>query len=268
MNNIIVFDSHDIRENLLPITFTRPISYIRIGIDTIYDKWKSFFPDDIFSSLTVRYLTPKFPTTLSPHSIFIAGHVIPDANLVSQIGSLTDGDALMIGDELIAFRGSLEDFNNKNITNTIPISNEPLAIRWLYDIFARNDSVLKSDFKRITAGRTSEWLSPTNTVIGEPLDEDGTPKIFIEKGAYVEGVILNVKNGPLYIGKDAEIMEGSSIRAPFAACTHATVNMGTRIYGATTLGPYSMVGGELTNVWIIGYRNKAHDGFLGNAVIG
>ena len=138
----------------------------------------------------------------------------------------------------------------------------------LYDIFVLNDKALHNDFISLTAGRKSLTLSKTNTVVGDMFFADGTPKIFIEEGATVEAANLNVNNGPIYIGKDAEVMEGSCIRGPFALCNNGVVNMGARIYGATTIGPYCKVGGELNNVVMIAYSNKAHDGFLGNAVIG
>jgi UDP-N-acetylglucosamine diphosphorylase/glucosamine-1-phosphate N-acetyltransferase len=137
-----------------------------------------------------------------------------------------------------------------------------------YDIFMENHRGIVEDFALLTHGRASQSLSDTNTVIGNPVDDNGNPMIFIEEGAVVEGAMLNVKNGPIYVGRNAEVMEGSCLRGPIALCEHAVVNMGTRMYGATTLGPYCKVGGEVNNVVMMGYSNKAHDGFLGNAVIG
>jgi UDP-N-acetylglucosamine diphosphorylase/glucosamine-1-phosphate N-acetyltransferase len=143
-----------------------------------------------------------------------------------------------------------------------------LAIRQTYDIFTLNGEAMEADFRLLTIGRQSAALSPTVQVIGEPCFADGLPKLFVEEGVTIECVTINLKNGPVYLGKDVEVMEGTHIRAPFAACEHATVNMGAKIYGATTLGPFCKVGGELNNVVMFGYSNKAHDGFLGNAVIG
>lgn len=270
MRNVIIFDPDDVRGNLLPITYTRPVSHIRIGIDTIFDKWQSFFPDDNLSVLTVNYLQRKFPTAFaSGDNLFIAGNYIPDAQLVDAVKALPAGAALLHGDRLVAFCGNRKDFESHNFKDSIVYSeSEPESIFWLYDIFLKNGDVLLNDFRRLTAGRASQPLSATNLVIGNPCFDDGTPKIFIEEGAYIEGVTLNVTNGPIYIGKGATIMEGSCIRAPFAACDESQVNMGAKIYGATTLGPHCKVGGELNNVVMIGYSNKAHDGFLGNAVIG
>ena len=143
-----------------------------------------------------------------------------------------------------------------------------IAIRQVYDIFMLNGEAMEADFRLLTIGRQSAPLSPTVQVIGEPCFADGLPKLFVEEGVTVECATINLKNGPVYLGVAVEVMEGTHIRAPFAACEHATVNMGTKIYGATTLGPHCKVGGELNNVVIFGYSNKAHDGFLGNAVIG
>ncbi len=268
MKNIIIFDTPEVRDNLLPITFTRPIALIRIGITTILEKWQRQFPEDSFSHLTTEYLQPKFITNISEDNYFIAGHVIPSEKLAEQIKNLAIGEEIKQGKDIIAFRGTINDFKVQNIKKNIEYTDDLISIHWLYEIFSLNEKILKDDFVKITTGRESQPISNTNIVIGNPYFDDGTPKIFIEEGAYIEGTFLNVSNGPIYIGKDCEIMEGSCIRAPFAACQHSIVNMGAKIYGATTLGPYCKVGGELNNVVMIGYSNKAHDGFLGNAVIG
>lgn len=268
MKNIIIFDTPEVRDNLLPITFTRPIALIRIGITTILEKWQRLFPEDSFSHLTTEYLQPKFTTTVSEDNYFIAGHVIPTEKLAEQIKNLAIGEEIKQGKDIIAFRGNINDFKLQNIKKNIEYTDNLISIHWLYDIFILNDRILEEDFKHLTSGRVSQPISSTNTIIGNIVSEDGTPKIFIEEGATVEGAFLNVSNGPIYIGKDCEIMEGSCIRAPFAACNNVHINMGSKIYGATTLGPYCKVGGELNNVVMIGYSNKAHDGFLGNAVIG
>ena len=270
MRNIILFDKPDVRENLLPITFTRPISDIRIGITTIKEKWQRYFPEASFSYWTTEYLHPKFSTIATDDNYFIAGNIIPDNEIVERIKNLQSGEWLTVnnGWENIAFRGKLYDFETQNSNKVTDYQHTLTSIKWLYDIFTINDKILHDDFLTITSKKESQPLSDTNTIIGNRYFEDGTPKIFIEEGAIVEGAFLNVNNGPIYIGKDCEIMEGSCIRAPFAACEHSIVNMGSKIYGATTLGPYCKVGGELNNVVMIGYSNKGHDGFLGNAVIG
>ena len=169
---------------------------------------------------------------------------------------LQPGESLIHNGKTIARRGNGEPNSQKEYTA------EPFAINHVYDIFMLNDEALRRDFAALTAGKKSQPLSDTNRLIGDP------SQLFIEEGATVEGAILNVKKGPIYIGRDAEIMEGACLRGPIALCEHAVVNMGGKIYGATTLGPYCKVGGELNNVVMTGYSNKAHDGFLGNAVIG
>lgn len=272
MRNIIIFDSIAAHDNLLPITYTRPVSFIRVGIDTIFSKWQSYFPDDRLSPLTSDYLQQKFPTTYDAHdNIFIAAHYFPSPQLVEAINALAPGEALYANsNELVAFRGTRNDFETGKYANTTTLAPDipTRSLFWLYDIFQMNGAAMLEDFHRITAGRASQPLSHTNLVIGNPTFDDGSSKIFIEEGASIEGVTFNVTEGPIYIGKNATIMEGSCIRAPFAACEHSQVNMCSKIYGATTLGPYCKVGGELNNVVMIGYSNKAHDGFLGNAVIG
>ena len=268
MKNIIIYDNFEIRENLLPLTFTRPVSQIRVGITTLMEKWQFFFNDDTFSHLTADYLQPKYATQVENDNYFIGGHIVASCELAHYISNLANGEALKIDEEIIAYRGTIEDFKSKNFTSSTDYTGDIIAIRWLYDIFMLNNIVLETDFRNITANRKSQPISDTNIIIGNPSFEDGTPKIFIEEGASIEGVFLNVTKGPIYIGKNCEVMEGSCIRAPFAMCEGSIVNMGTRIYGATTLGPFCKVGGEVNNVVMIGYSNKGHDGFLGNAVIG
>lgn len=174
----------------------------------------------------------------------------------------------MAGDELLAFCGCRCDFDARNFATICRYDSEFSAVHFLYDIFLKNDCEIKRDFKTLTTGRQSQPLPESCTVIGPRMLDDGLPSIFIEEGASIEGTYLNTNNGPIYIGKDAVVMEGSCIRAPFAACSHAQVNMGAKIYGATTIGPHCKVGGELSNVVMLGFSNKAHDGYLGNAVIG
>lgn len=267
MKNIILFDSEQQHFELLPLAFTRPVSDIRIGILTIREKWERYLPGN-YSYLTPEYMAAKYPATYATDNVFVASHILPDRSLSEQISNLNSGEAILHEEELIAFRGNEADFNHKQYTRTIDCIQAPHCIRHLYDIFLQNGECLEADFKLITAGRTSEKLSESNHIIGDPYYPDGSPKIFLEPGAKAECAIFNVTNGPIYLGRDSEVMEGSCIRAPFAACEHAYVNMGSKIYGATTLGPYCKVGGELNNVVMFGYSNKAHDGFLGNAVIG
>ena len=269
MTNIILFDDKDTWTDLLPIVYTRPISDIRIGILTIKEKWQKYFPDHDFSCLTAEYLSVKYPTNIADDNLFIAGNCCPDKNFADAVSVLGNGEALAYNGELVAYRGTMEGFKSVNMEKAAPYTASSLTmLHQLYDIFLLNGSEMRRDYHIIIAGRESQPLSETCTIVGPYRLDDGCPAIFIEEGATVEAVTLNTTGGPIYIGKDAVIMEGVCIRAPFAACRHSQVNMGAKIYGATTLGPYCKVGGELNNVVMIGYSNKAHDGFLGNAVIG
>ena len=261
--NVILFDDNELRKHLMPFTYTRPAALLRIGITTIAEKWQAMLGEANYSYLTVRYLKKKYPLRVRrTTNLLVAGHVIPTPALAKQVLSLEAGEALMSGEELIAFNGSAQDFDARHYTRVVYPRKKPLIIRHLYDIFEFNAEVLKQDFDRLTTGRKSQPLSPTNTVVGDP------SRIFIEEGAYVEGAMLNTHEGPIYIGKDVEVMEGACIRGGFAACHDAKVRIGAKVYGATTLGPYCKIGGEVENSVFIGYSNKAPEGFLGDAVIG
>lgn len=258
MHNIVLKDDESVRANLLPLTFTRPISLIRQGIMTIKEKWEFLLPGNYFYEtadyLECKYKKPEQPTD---NDIIIASHIIPDERLVARIKALTPGQRLVSNGEEIARMGH-------EATETIELGPDetPLSIHHPYDIFKSNDIAIERDFDLITKGRKSCKISESNTIIGD------ASKIFVEEGATVEGAIINAAKGHIYIGKGAEIMEGSCIRGALALLDGAIINMGSKIYGATTIGPHCKVGGELNNVVMIGYSNKAHDGFLGNAVIG
>lgn len=267
MENIVLFDTPERHCACLPITFTRAVSDVRVGISTIKEKWQHYLPGE-YTALTADYLAVKYPA-LPAGARFVAGHVCPDAPLAEAVARLAYGSALLGHEgELLAFAGSRADFDARRFAATVAYDSPYVAIYAAYDIFRENGRELEKDFRRLTAGRTSQPLPESCRLVGEPTFPDGTPRLFIEEGAKLECVIINVNNGPVYIGRDAEVMEGVCIRAPFAACTHATVNMNAKIYGATTLGPCCKVGGELSNVVMQSYSNKGHDGYLGNAVIG
>ena len=267
MENIVLFDTPERHCACLPITFTRAVSDVRVGISTIKEKWQHYLPGE-YTALTADYLAVKYPA-LPAEARFVAGHVCPDAPLAEAVARLAVGSALLGHEgELLAFAGSRADFDARRFAATVAYDSPYVAIYAAYDIFRDSEIAREKDFRRLTAGRTSQPLPESCRLVGEPTFPDGTPRLFIEEGAKLECVIINVNNGPVYIGRDAEVMEGVCIRAPFAACTHATVNMNAKIYGATTLGPYCKVGGELSNVVMQSYSNKGHDGYLGNAVIG
>ena len=256
--NIILYDEHAVWADLLPITFTRPRAAIRVGIDTIAEKWQALLPGTYSWGVSEDYLREMYPAEGAddPDTVFIAGNVVPDAALAARIGALESGQALVDG------RGRVVAHRGAQTTERVESYTEIHSIEQLYDIFMFNGEQIRADFARITAGRASQTISATNTVIGDP------SLIFIEEGATVEGAFINTTGGPVYVGPEAEIMEGSMLRGPIALCRHATVNMGTKIYPGTTIGPFCKVGGELNNVVMTGFSNKAHDGFLGNAVVG
>lgn len=257
MKNIILFDPEEARSRLLPLTLTRPVALLRHGITTISEKWQKAIPGT-YSYSTQDYLSMKYPMIEASDgdNLFIAGNLHPDATLTEAILALQPGQALTKEGCVIARRG------NGNPKENIEYDGTPFALNHIWDLFMLNDEAVRRDFARLTAGRVSRPLSDTCRLIGDP------SQLFIEEGAVVEGAIINVSKGPVYIGRDAEVMEGACLRGPIAMCEHSVVNMGGKIYGATTLGPYCKVGGELNNVVMTGYSNKAHDGFLGNAVIG
>ena len=262
MINVIFYDLPRVHADLLPMTFTRPVADFRIGITTIREKWAMMLPQDCrYGYRTVGFLVKKYKAEEIDDNLFIAGNVVPNPALVEEVLRLEIGEALFKGDDFIAYRGVSPDMHADNYMKK-EYNGECLVLHYLFDIFLNNGAVIKQDFEMITKGRTSCALSASNTVVGDP------GLVFVEEGAYVEGAFLNTNGGPIYIGKDAQVMEGSCVRGPMALCEHSNINMGSKIYSDTTIGPWSKVGGELNNVVVFGYSNKAHDGFLGNAVIG
>ncbi|HIA05472.1 MAG TPA: glucose-1-phosphate thymidylyltransferase [Flavobacteriales bacterium] len=261
--NVVLFDDQQ-RANLLPLAYTRPVADIRVGIITIREKWEALLGKSTSSS-TESYLSAKFPLEVASENLFINGSVFPTANLVQSIQNLEPGKALVHGDVLVAGVLDADSANSfdpakDDWSDTETYSGNLSKLSALWDIFSMNGEQIQADFDMITAGKTSQKASSTNNIIGNNL--------FIENGAIVEYATINTERGAVYIGKDAEIMEGSLIRGPFALCEGAQVKMGTKVYGPTTVGPGSRIGGEVTNCVIQAYSNKGHDGFLGNSVIG
>lgn len=262
--NHILFDPN-YRVDLLPLALTRPVSEFRIGIITITEKWEKLLNAKP-SFITEAYLSEKYKTIITDENLLINGSVLPNMELINEINALKINQALYANDLLIAIKldkNSTEQFNVTTFKSAemIQCIVEFKFIRNLWDVFQLNEFAIIEDFKLITKGRISKPISSTNKLINKE-------NIFIEEGAIVEFAILNASTGPIYIGKDAEVMEGSIVRGPLALCEHSALKLGTKIYGATTVGPHSKVGGELNNVVIFGFTNKAHDGFLGNAVVG
>lgn len=272
MRNIILYDSPAVHADMLPLSFTRPVSDFRLGITTVSEKWQRLFPGN-YSVHTADYLQVKFRPQPTDDNWFVAANCVPTPALVQAIEALRPGEALILEDgEYVAFRGTIEDFRALIDDALKPVQiqfKEPVvALHYLYDLFLNNGAAIVEDYKAMVAGRDSAPLSATNMVIGPDRLPSGEPSLFIEEGASVEGAIINVSEGPVYIGRDARISEGACVRGPLALCEHAQINMGAKVYPGTTLGPYCKVGGELNNVVMFGYSNKAHDGYLGNAVIG
>ncbi|MDE7149358.1 MAG: GlmU family protein [Bacteroidales bacterium] len=261
--NYILFDDVQIRQQLLPFTFTRPIADIRIGIDTIREKWERFLGQRV-SILTEAYLAGKYPLEQGDGNILINASVLPDADLVRAIVSLRTDQALSSADLIVAHHITrlTEDAGAEPaVTEEIEYMRPIRQIENNWDIFLLNAEQIKLDMPALTAGRKSCPLSADNRVIG-------VENIFVEEGAKVEMAMLNASEGPIYIGKDAEIMAGAMLRGPLAVGEASVIKMGAKIYGGTTIGPHCKVGGEVNNAVLFGYSNKAHDGFLGNAVLG
>lgn len=252
--NIILHDN-GLHLRFAPLTLTRPVGDLRWGIMTNVERWESWIPEATVSFQTEEYLSKKFPRIDGEHTVEVNAAIVPTEVIAAAVVLLEENQILVSGDTWIARRGSADQ-------KVVFAESHPIELKQRWDLFQINDEVLVADFYLLTAGRDSEPLSDTNLVIGDP------NLIFLEEGATVEGATLNTTGGPIYVGEDAEIMEGSLIRGPFALCEHAAVKMGAKIYGATTIGPYCKVGGEISNCVFQAYSNKGHDGFLGNSLIG
>ncbi|SFN61292.1 UDP-N-acetylglucosamine diphosphorylase/glucosamine-1-phosphate N-acetyltransferase [Paenimyroides ummariense] len=258
--NYILYDG-SVRNNLLPFTFTRPVADIRIGILTIREKWEKYLGTTT-TTVTEEYLSDKFPMVEMAENVMINASFSPNEVLVEMIQFLQPNQAIVQNDEIIAFYTTDEQeevvFDDYDL---LEIEEDCLQVEHTWDIFQKNDQAIREDFELLTQDRKSHPIPSTVNVLG-------AENIFIEEGAVLNFCTLNATTGPIYIGKDAEIMEGSVIRGPFALCDHAQVKLATKIYGATTVGPHSRVGGEINNSVLFAYSNKGHDGFLGNAVLG
>ncbi|MCW3085257.1 MAG: hypothetical protein JWP12_2623 [Bacteroidetes bacterium] len=262
--NYILFDDVN-SNNLLPLTFTRPVADLRIGILTIREKWEKML-DVKTSSRTKEYLSKKYPLefAIDTDNVWINGGVCPNEKLIEELKTLEPYQALMSMGHVLAVNTGDQRFLSEELNEDFirfESHAQALRVEHPWDLFSKNGEAIKADFDLITAGRKSLALSATNQIMG-------VENIFVEEGAKVECAILNATTGPIYIGKDAEIMEGSIVRGPLALCEHSALKLGAKIYGPTTIGPHSKVGGEVNNSVIIGYSNKGHDGFLGNSVLG
>ena len=258
--NYILFDS-DVRTALLPFTYTRPVADIRIGILTIREKWEKYLGLTT-TTITAAHLEEKYPMVEMEENILINASFCPTAALVAKVKKLAKNEAIFQGEDVIAFytTDEQEEVNFDSYTQ-IEFEEELIQIKNTCDIFTFNGAAIQQDFELVTEDRTSEPIPEGVQVLNKK-------NIFIEEGAEILFATLNASEGPIYIGRDAQIMEGASIRGPFAMGANAVLKMGAKIYKDTTLGPYCKVGGEVSNAVIFGYSSKGHDGYLGNSVIG
>ncbi|WP_026714973.1 GlmU family protein [Flavobacterium daejeonense] len=258
--NYILFDG-PARNALLPFTFTRPVADILIGIMTIRQKWERYLGSTI-TTLTEEYLSDKYPMVELEENVMINASFLPNELLAEMVSNLEPNQAIFKGEEVIAFftKDSQEEVNFDNY-EIIEYNEDCITVMNTWDIFSKNGAAIREDFEFLTEDRKSQPIPKSVNVIA-------AENIYIEDGAKLEYVTLNATNGPIYIGKDAEIMEGTVIRGPFALCEGAIVKMSAKIYGPTTVGPYSKIGGEINNSVLFAHSNKGHDGFLGNSVLG
>lgn len=258
----LVFSDAQYWEDFLPLTFTRPVAEMRCGILTFSERWQKILGNTEVSYFTETYLQDKFTEPEKKESLFLVTNFLPTEHTIQQIKELKQGEALVYEDELMAAKINMDGFSLHQIEKMTDIKEELVFFKKPSDLFTYNKEAIDFDFELLTRGRTSQELSETNGFLGDKKD------LFIEEGGQVEFSTLNTKTGKIYIGKNAEVMEGCHLRGPIALCEESKFNLGAKIYGATTIGPYSKVGGEVSNIVIFGYSNKGHDGFVGNSVIG
>jgi len=258
----LVFSDAQYWEDFLPLTFTRPIAEMRCGILTFSERWQKLLESTEISWFTEMYLQQKFREPEKKESLFLVPNFLPTETVIQQIKDLKQGEALVYEDELVAAKINMEGFSLNQIEKMTDIKEDLVFFKKPTDLFTYNKEAIDFDFELLTKGRTSQELSSTNGFLGNKED------LFIEEGAEVDFSTINTKTGKIYIGKNAEVMEGCNLRGPIALCEGSKFNLGAKIYGATSVGPHSKVGGEVSNIIIFGYSNKGHDGFVGNSVIG
>lgn len=256
----LIFDDNDLHRSFAPLTLTRPVGALRVGIKTIAESWADLlsvhFPIDSIEYNTETYFEDKFEP-VEKRGLKIAGNIKPTPAIAKLLVGLKEGDDVYVNDQWVATFGIT---HRNRIDHQLP-EEELIYLTKPWHLFENNGKCILEDFKFITANRTTQQLSASNQVIGNG-------EIFLEEGAKVECCTLNTSNGPIYIGKNAEIMEGTVVRGPFALCEGAVIKMSAKMYGDTTIGPFCKVGGEITNSIFQAYSNKGHDGFVGNSVIG
>lgn len=272
----LLFDDTKV-QNFLPLTFTRPMSDLRIGIDKISEKWEAFLNENL-GILTIDYLQDRFEKiseNVSDTLILINARAIPNQKIVEEIKTLTENKALVDEksniiaahlEKAFVFEKKSQLFDTEEIhskaKNVKTASTKVLVLENVTDIFTHNSEVLKQDFERITANRETCGIQDKHTIIY------GEENIFVEEGAKIRAAIINAENGPIYIGKNVQIQEAAIIHGAHALCENSVVNVGAKLRGDSTIGPFSKIGGEVSNSVIQGFSNKGHDGFLGNSVLG
>jgi len=266
MRNIILFDDES-REQMLPLSYTRPVAEIRTGIFTIRERWERLLKGKA-SYITSEYLADRYPMHIEDDNIVINGALMPNDRLVRLMEQMEPNEALMDQGNLIAARLNSKQFEHllheesiEEISGIELVDTPFIHLAYPWDLFLFLRATIEYDFDLITHGRTSQSIPSNNQVISPDA-------IFLEEGAHVTCSILNAQSGPIYIGKNAQVMEGSVIRGPVTIGEGSIVKMGSKIYGPTAIGPDCRVGGELKEVVMLGHSNKAHDGFLGNSIIG
>lgn len=267
---IVLYDNDAFRQRLYPLSLTRPVSNLRVGILTIDEKWSKYFNSPV-SFLSTDHLIHKFPLSdFSGSALIIRGDIIPDLQLLEALNNLKSGEGLVSSNELIAFKTQVSDskelssfhFNELKGSDYSAINYPHVIDQLLYpeDIFKKNGDEIKKDYAVLTEGRISAPLSSSNRILGDD--------IFLEEGVTAEFATFNTTNGPIYLGENSQVWEGSLVRGPFALCEQSILKMGTRVYSNVTVGPRSTVGGELNTSVIWGNSNKGHDGYLGSSVMG
>ncbi|SFC11446.1 UDP-N-acetylglucosamine diphosphorylase/glucosamine-1-phosphate N-acetyltransferase [Zunongwangia mangrovi] len=257
--NYILFDG-SVRNQLLPFTFTRPVADIRFGILSMRERWELILGSTT-STITEDYLSEKWPLVEFEQNVMINAAYFPSSAFINQIKNLQKNEAIFDGEEIVAFYTEEDQEVDFSAYKQLEIAGDVLKLEHTWDIFSKNDIAIKFDFQLITEDRESQPIDPSNYV-------KNAENIFIEEGAVVENCSLNASNGPIYIGKDALVMEGCFFRGPIAIGEEAIVKMGAKIYGATTIGPGSRAGGEINNAVMFQNSNKGHEGYLGNSVLG
>ena len=258
----IVFSDAQYWEDFLPLTFTRPTAEMRCGILTFRERWVKLLGIEEAAYITELYLQEKFVEPKSEECLLLVPNFLPSEKVLAQIKELKMGEALVYENEVVAAHLNMNNFSLNQIEKMTDIEEELLFFKQPTDLFSYNEKAINFDFDLLTNGRKSQELSSTNGFLGDSND------IFIEEGAQIEFSTLNARTGKIYIGRNAEVMEGCHLRGPIALCEESKFNLGAKVYGPTTIGPHSKVGGEVNNLVIFGYTNKGHDGFVGNSVIG